>query len=819
MPKPNAQRLTILTELRLVAGLTLAAMARRCGLRGNQSHQTAGAWERGEMVPNAGRRRMHFMGYLWDALGLRHDPDRFEAVWDVLVEEWLWEPISDREWAELTSQPRTKPVATSTPLLSLVMPPPFQAPAPISHFVGRAATLHQLTALLSAPEPPRTVALVGMGGIGKTTVATHAAHALRQHFRDGVLWAQTAISTPLDILHSWARAFGFDYSGLHDVESCAAALRSALVEKQLLFVLDDIGSVQRVRPLLIGGAQSAVLLTTRSEDVAAALNSQICALAELAASEGLQLLGKLLGQARIAQEQMDALAICDRLHHLPLAVEIVGQLLAARSRRPLAQMAQRLQEVQYRLDLQISDRDIRTSFLVSWEALDSAQQRVFAHLALFAGRSFSVQALATLLNEDIVLDQLDTLVARSLVKAVEGDRYRQHPLLADFAHEQLGGAPAAWQRYAKCQLAFARHQQTDYAALDPEWANVMAGMATAQRLEMWEVVLDYAAVLTEPWLARALYSQARQGYTWAVEAAQRLNNPTAVARYQTQLGFIWCELSDFAQALPSLQRALEAATQAQSEPLQADAQYHLARIALEQGDYEECDTLLSRCASIRATSQDQVGIAKTLHLRGILARRTGQYALAQQLGHQALQIQSTENDIPGLLGTYYLLTDCALATHNYALSERYCQQSLRILENHPRKAELAETYFSLAMTYRYTESTQNAWVYIERSRELAEHIGSRAFLAYIFYEQSRIKFQMGEVEQAVQVGLTSLTLMTELKDDFNRVVCLRFLGDLYEHRGEHAKAIELWQTSEQIAIELRHPEIHVLRERLAKGND
>ncbi len=817
MPKSNAQRLTILTELRLAAGLTLAAMALRCGLRGNQSHQTAGAWERGEMVPNAGRRRMHFMGYLWDDLRLRHDPNRFEAVWELLVEEWLWEPISDREWAELTHQPRSKPGATP-PSRSLVTPPPFQAPAPIPHFVGREATLHQLTALLSAPEAPRTVALVGMGGVGKTTVATHAAHALRQHFRDGVLWAQTAISAPLDILHSWARAFGYDYSGLHDVESCAAALRSAVADKQLLLILDDIGSVQGMRPLLIGNAQSAVLLTTRSEDVAAALNSQICALAELAAPEGLQLLGKLLGQARIAQEQTDAVAICDQLHHLPLAVEIVGQLLAARSRRPLAQMAQRLQEVQYRLDLQISDRDIRTSFLVSWEALDKAQQRVFAHLALFAGRSFTMQALATLLDEDkdVVLDQLDTLVARSLVKAVEGDRYRQHPLLADFAHEQLGDAPAAWQRYAKCQLAFVRHHQATYAALDPEWANVMAGMATAYRLEMWALVLDYAEVLTEPWLARALYSQARQGYTWAVEAAQRLNNATAVARYQTQLGFIWCELSDFAKALPSLQRALEAATQAQSEPLQADAQYHLARIALEQGAYEECDTLLSRCESIRATIQDKLGIAKTLHLRGILARRAGQYPLAQQLGQQALLIQAAENDIPGLLGTYYLLTDCALATHNYALSERYCQHSLRILENHPRKAELAETYFSLAMTYRYTESTQNAWAYIERSRELAEHIGSRAFLAYIFYEQSRIKFQMGEVEQALQVGLTSLTLMTELKDDFNRVVCLRFLGDLYEHSGEHAKAVELWQTSEQIAIDLRHPEIHLLRERLAK---
>lgn len=43
-------------------------MALRCGLLSRQSHQTAGAWERGEMIPNASRRRMHFTGYLWDDL-------------------------------------------------------------------------------------------------------------------------------------------------------------------------------------------------------------------------------------------------------------------------------------------------------------------------------------------------------------------------------------------------------------------------------------------------------------------------------------------------------------------------------------------------------------------------------------------------------------------------------------------------------------------------------------------------------------------------------------------------------------------------------
>lgn len=811
-PMPDSQRLDILRVLREQCGLSQTTAARYCGLAGRQARLTLGAWERGDYAPNESRRRAALIRYLWDHLRLRREPERFAALWTILVEAWGWDELSEAEWRGLTQQARpveaaTKPVAAA----------PFQAPFLIPHFVGRDCILQTIADQLQTGS--NIVALVGMGGVGKTTLATRIAHQLRTHFPDGVLWAQTQVSTPLDILNSWAQAFGFDYSSLHDVESCAATLRSALGEKRILIVLDNVESPQVMRPLLLGGQNCAILLTTRSEDVAVALGGQVVKLAELAFAESLQLLVNLLGRARVEQESRAAEAICQSVHHLPLALEIVGQLLVVRNRRSLTQIAQRLQDVQYRLDLQISDRDVRTSFLVSWETLDIEHRRVFSHLAIFEGRSFTASALAAVLGNELddIIEQLDTLVARSVVSRAAEDRYYQHPLLADFAREQLGDAPTVWYRFTISQLEFARRHQQHFALLEPEWENLMAGMRSAYWLQQWQLTLEYARTFTEPWLAQARYTQAKQGYTWAIEAAQALEDLPLLTHYLIQLGFIWCELSDFGQASRTLQNALEVATLVRSDPLTAEAQYHLARIALEQGDYEACDAFLSDCQSIRETLQDERGLAKALHLRGILARRTGKYALAEQLGHEALQIQAAENDIPGLLGTYYLLIDCALATQKYELGKEYCQHSLRILDVHQRKAELAETYFSLAMLHRYTESPADAWRYIEHSRELAEHIGSRAFLSYIFYEQSRIKFQIGEVDQALHIGLTSLALMSELNDDFNRVVCLRFLGDLYNHKAAHNKAVELWQAGAQLALELHHPETHILRERLGRA--
>jgi DNA-binding SARP family transcriptional activator len=72
--------------------------------------------------------------------------------------------------------------------------PPAQLPADIGDFTGRGSHLAQLRSLLtrsSGTDNPSalTIAVVaGTGGLGKTTLAVHAAHSLRDEFPDGQLY-------------------------------------------------------------------------------------------------------------------------------------------------------------------------------------------------------------------------------------------------------------------------------------------------------------------------------------------------------------------------------------------------------------------------------------------------------------------------------------------------------------------------------------------------------------------------------------------------------------------------------------------------------
>src|SRR5207237_3316540 len=84
---------------------------------------------------------------------------------------------------------------------------PFQPPKDLSYFVGREQAMAAVRTALSASNGVSLYCLAGMGGIGKTSLAVHIAHVLREQFADGVLWARLSTSEPLAVLDSWARAY------------------------------------------------------------------------------------------------------------------------------------------------------------------------------------------------------------------------------------------------------------------------------------------------------------------------------------------------------------------------------------------------------------------------------------------------------------------------------------------------------------------------------------------------------------------------------------------------------------------------------------
>lgn len=162
-----------------------------------------------------------------------------------------------------------------TPELPSARIPPFMAPTPTEPLVERPveleAVLRQVREAGRAegkePEGTPLVALRGMGGFGKTTLAAEACRRLRSDFPAGVLWVSLGPEPTERRLVDWCgdlvQLLGGQPGHFRDPGTAGDYLGSVLGDRQALLVIDDVWRLQDLKPFLRGAPRTVRLVTTR----------------------------------------------------------------------------------------------------------------------------------------------------------------------------------------------------------------------------------------------------------------------------------------------------------------------------------------------------------------------------------------------------------------------------------------------------------------------------------------------------------------------------------------------------------------------------
>ncbi|NJP94981.1 tetratricopeptide repeat protein [Nonomuraea sp. FMUSA5-5] len=750
---------------------------------------------------------------LVDDLGIEPGQDLREAHARVLAEDTLPDPAVS---SSINTGPGTGVLAGLGVGLGtgaapgLGVPPPYQLPADIADFTGRAATVATLTGFLSAGErrpdgPPAVAVVVGPPGVGKTALAVHCAHAVRPGYPAGQLHlclggTEETPADPADLLAEALRALGVGGAAMPPtVHERSALYRSLLAERPMLVLLDDAADAAQVRALLPGSG-SAVLVTSRRR-VTELPGALLLELDVLPPGEAEDLLGRIVGERRVAADREAALAILDACGHLPLAIRIAGARLAGRPGWPLGVLQRRLADEAARLDeLRAGDLEVRGSFERSTRRLTGEAATAFQAFGLLGPASVPGWVADAVLGRPRTEAVVDSLVDASLLRLAGTDalgqpRYQVHDLMRCQARQHAGGAA----------------QRRAIARVLDGWAGA-AGHATARLpTTLFSLTPEEPASWSLP--GETLAQLTADPLAWFEAEREPLVEAVRLAAGSGLAGSAWklaaalvpyfdlhCRLEEWRL---THRLALGSARAAGDRRGEAAMLRGLGQVCLYQDRYAEADDMLRRARALFRELGDARGEAISICGLGAVSQFSGRHLRALGSFRHALAMFLAVGDRGGEAYARQAIGRIFLSLRDLRQASRWLEEALRLAR------ELGDTHregcvsMHLGRLHDMKADAGAAMRLQGRALDIFERLGDRHCGAYAMQSLGGLQAANGERSGGSDRLQASLAIFQQLGDRSGEAATFQTLGELYRSAGRSALASHYLHRAVELRRELR----------------
>ncbi|MGY1456539.1 BTAD domain-containing putative transcriptional regulator [Streptomyces sp. SS8] len=711
-----------------------------------------------------------------------------------------------------------QPVEESAPPGTATFVRPAQLPATVPDFTGRAAFVSELgDQLVTAESRVMAVsAVAGIGGVGKTTLAVHVAHAARDRFPDGQLYADLqgagpAPAEPEAVLGAFLRALGTPDSAIPDgVEERASLYRSTLAGRRILTLLDNARDAAQVRPLLPGTEGCAALITSRVRMVDLA-GAHLVDLDVMSPEEAMTLFTKIVGADRVGAEReaaMDTVAACG---FLPLAIRIAASRLAARRTWTVSFLARRLADERRRLDeLQAGDQAVKATFELGYGQLEAEQARAFRLLGLADGPDISVQAASAMLDRtpEETEDLLESLVDTSLLESAAPGRYRYHDLVRLYARtcaerdeDPASERSAAQSRLLDFYLATAAGVFTLARPGERTVAHLTATEHPGLEFDDHAAALDW--LFTEADCLLACVEQSTEN-----GALRRAADLLIASKDLADSGV---HSMRYERAAAALCRASQAAEDAWAE---GRAQIMLTHVHTVAGRFDQADDNARRAMELAERTGDPVTGGYALNDRGISALSRSRYEEGEKYLEQAIEVFRADGNRPSEASVLCNLSRTHLGLGRTDSAIRLAEQGVAIYADMGMTMRLANAQYALAMALtgaghatEALDQLNQALPLFRESRQPMWEGATHLRMAEAYMAARRPAQAASHAEQALALRVVG--------GDWRRGNVLTVLGRALDALGQTDRARACWQDALEIFESLNSPEAAVVRKLLS----
>jgi tetratricopeptide (TPR) repeat protein len=653
---------------------------------------------------------------------------------------------------------------------------------------------------------PRTVAIVGLPGVGKTSVAAHLCvrEELLDLFPAGVLWASLGPSPDLtSILARWSRSVGgpeLDRSS--SVEEASLRLTAFMQGKKMLMVTDDVFEAKHVAALnvLIEGA---ILVTSRAPEVASELTltpGRVYELQVLREEESVKLLEQL-APSLAAEDPHLFRELSRELDGLPLALRVAGRLLEEEVGYGwgIAELLEELRDGKRLLESKapadtggfrgMVSPTVEVLLRTSYERLDETTREAARRLGIMAAKpsTFDVEASEAVWGSEDSRETMRTLVRRGLVEKAGVGSFMMHRVLIMFAKRLLGQDPAEMYDAGK------RHSDHFLRVLK-------------QATELYfEDARRWALMLGTNW------ENLRRGWAWAVSYSGEDVDPARLCVDYMDAGERWFTLHLSPEEHASWAReALESARLLDDIPAEAMNLIRLGNAYARVGRYQEAKEVSETALELYREIGDKAGEGAALNSLGACHQTLGDTASAEQCYQGQILIAGELGDPQGEarsrgnLGVLYR----EAGKHEEAIRE--ISAAARIFEEIGDRREEAGAWANLGTVYLEKGDLDRAEQEQEKYLRMARDLGDRDSECRALGNLGNVQWARGQYEAATESYGEALSLDRELRNPLHEIATLRRIASVQAQLGNTEEARDSYERAlaiREAVLGLEHKDV------------
>lgn len=672
-------------------------------------------------------------------------------------------------------------------------------PTWLTQLVGREREIQAACALLERPEV-RLLTMTGVGGIGKTKLATHVGEDLLEKFIHGVCWVSlSGINDPQFVLPAIAQALGLNG---REHRPLIERLHAFLHDKHLLLLLDNFEQVAEAASLLptllSSCSQLKILVTSRAmlhlqgeyEFPVAPL-----ALPDLkgfppdesllhysAVALFVQRVQAVKQDFQLTKENARSIAeICVRLDGLPLAIEL------AASRMKIFNLGSLYSRLEQQLDVLTDGRKdapqrhqtLRNMIQWSYDLLTNEEQCLFRRCCVF-DRGFTFAAVEAIGNgagdlKTPVFELIRSLIDKSLILRVEQDdddtrMYLLH-VIREYGMELLISSGDLDQTRNALAVYYLR--------LAEEAEPALKGPMQALELHRLEPELE--------------------NFRAALNILLEHNETEAALRLAIALQQVWMLGGYMNEGLYFLEQGIRATREGKSlvaGNVVAKALGNAGRLAFWQNDPERATALLNESESLNRTlKENQQSLAATLHYQSNIAYNRGEIQRAAAMQVESLQLYQEIGDQKGIAELMLVTGAHALYKGDYDQARELCEEGLALVRNAGNTWIVAALLHYLGWIMFMQGNNESARKFSEESVSIFKMLGKSVFAVESRIVLAYIVDALGEQETAYVLHQESLAMGREMgsQDDIGRALC--GVGHLTLRTGDLAQAREIYAES------------------------